>query len=204
MSCSPFDLRDYLLGELTQPDRRQLEKHVNACSGCREELDRLQVTHAALCSLAEEEIPQRIAFVSDKVFEPSPWRRALQAFWSSSARLGFVSAAMFSCALVVTTLHRPAPVPAGSATVSQVQTAKLEADFERRVHDAVTQAVAESEARQTQKTAKLIQALENRNNIDRQGLLIAFNETLDVERKHRSLAQHAVNDLAAAQQGDTQ
>ena len=137
MSCSPFDLRDYLLGELAQPDCRQLEKHVNACSGCREELDRLQVTHAALCSLAEEEIPQRIAFVSDKVFEPSPWRRALQAFWSSSARLGFVSAAMLSCALVVTALYRPAPVPAGPAPVSQVQTARMEADFDRRLHDPV-------------------------------------------------------------------
>jgi anti-sigma factor RsiW len=204
MSCSPFDLRDYLLGELAQPDRRQLEKHVNACSGCREELDRLQVTHAALCSLAEEEIPQRIAFVSDKVFQPSPWRRALQAFWSSSARLGFVSAAMLSCALVVTALYRTAPVPAGPAPVSQVQTARTEADFERRLHDAVHQAVAESEARQTEKTARLIQALEKRSDVDRQGLLIAFTQNLDVARKERSVALHAANDLAAARQGDTQ
>ena len=161
MSCSPFDLRDYLLGELPPPDRRLLEKHVDACSGCREELDRLQVTHAALRSLAEEEIPQRIAFVSDKVFEPSPWRRAARVFWSSSARLGFVSAAMLSCALVVTALYRPAPAPAGPTPVSQVQTARLEADFERRLHDAVQTAVAESEARQTEKTAKLIQALKS-------------------------------------------
>jgi hypothetical protein len=28
MSCSPFDLRDYLLGELAPPDRHLLEKHV--------------------------------------------------------------------------------------------------------------------------------------------------------------------------------
>lgn len=204
MSCSPFDLRDYLLGELAPPDRRLLEKHVDACSGCREELDRLQVTHAALRSLAEEEIPQRIAFVSDKVFEPSPWRRAARAFWNSSARLGFVSAAMLSCALVVTALYRPVPAPAGPAPVSQVETARLDADFERRLHDAVQTAVAESEARQAEKTARLIQAFEKRNEFDRQGLLMAVSQNMDVLRKERNLAVHAANDLAAARQGDAQ
>src|ERR1051325_4729261 len=120
MSCSPFDLRDYLLGELEQPDHRLVEKHVHACTACREELERLQVTRTALRSLPEEEIPQRIAFVSDKVFAPSPWGGAVQAFWNSSARLGFVSAAMLSCALVVTALYRPVLAPAGTAQVSQV------------------------------------------------------------------------------------
>src|SRR5581483_37797 len=155
MSCSPFDLRDYALDELAQPDRRQVENHVRACSGCREELGRLQTTQAALRSVADEEIPQRIAFVSDKVFAPSPWRRAAQAFWNSSARLGFVSAAMLSCALVVTALYRPSPVPAGSTPVSQVEKAQVDriaADFDRRVQAAVQKAVAESEARQAEKT----------------------------------------------------
>ena len=76
MSCSPFDLRDYLLGELAAPERSQVENHVGSCHDCREELARLQFTQAALRALPEEEIPQRIAFVSDKVFAPSPWRRA--------------------------------------------------------------------------------------------------------------------------------
>ena len=204
MSCSPFDLRDYLLDELAPPDRRQLEKHVDACSGCREELDRLQVTRAAVRSLPEEEIPQRIAFVSDRVFEPSPWRRAARAFWSSSARLGFVSAAMLSCALVVTALYRPAPAPAGPAPVSQAQSARVEADFERRLQDAVRTAVAESEARQAEKTARLIQAFEKRNYIDRQGLLIAVSQNMEVLRKQRNMAVHVANDLAAARQGEPQ
>jgi anti-sigma factor RsiW len=207
MSCSPFDLRDYLLGELPQPDRRQVEKHIHACGECREELGRLQATHAALRSLADEEIPQRIGFVSDKVFAPSPWRRAAQAFWNSSARLGFVSAAMLSCALVVTALYRPAPVPAGAPLVSQVEQARtqhLDADFDRRVEAAVQKAVAESETRQAEKTAKLIQALEKRSELDRQGLLMAYTENLDIMRKQRNVYMHATNDLAAAQQGDRQ
>jgi anti-sigma factor RsiW len=207
MSCSPFDLRDYLLGELAQPDRTQVERHVRVCTGCHEELDRLQATHAAIRSLADEEIPQRIAFVSDKVFAPSPWRRAAQAFWNSSARLGFVSAAMLSIALVVTALYRPAPVPAGAPLVSQVEKArmeKLESDFDRRVQTAVAKAVAESEARQAESTTKLIHEFEKRNELDRQGLLVAYTENLDVMRKQRNVLMHAANDLAAAQQGDQQ
>jgi anti-sigma factor RsiW len=205
MSCSPFDLRDYLLGELAQPDRQQVEKHVHACGECREELGRLQITHAALRSLPDEEIPQRIAFVSDKVFAPSPWRRAAQAFWSSSARLGFVSAAMLSCALVVTALYRPAPVPAGPSQVSQMDKASashLEADFDRRVQAAVQKAVAESEARQAEKTTKLVQALEKQSEIDHLGLRVAFSETLDMMRKERNVLMHAVNDMSTAQGSD--
>jgi len=107
MSCSPFDLRDYLLRELAGPQqRRQVEAHVKTCAPCREELDRLRITEAALLSLADEEIPQRIAFVSDKIFEPSPWRRWLAAFWNSGARLGFVSAAMLSASLVLFALKQ--------------------------------------------------------------------------------------------------
>ena len=207
MSCSPFDLRDYLLGELPQPDCRQVESHVRACGDCREELDRLRTTHAARCSLADEEIPQRIAFVSDKVFAPSPWKRAAQAFWNSSARLGFVSAAMLSCALVVTALYRPAPAPAGPAQVSQVEKVRLEqlqSDVDRRVQAAVQKAVAESEARQAEKTTQLIQALEKRSEIDRQGLMLAFSENMVLLNKKNNVYMHAVNDMAGAREGDQQ
>ena len=202
MSCSPFDLRDYVLGELAAPDRRQVEMHVGACAGCREEVARLQLTQAALRSLPDEEIPQRIAFVSDKVFAPSPWRRAIQAFWGSSARLGFASAAILSFALVVTAFHRPVPAPAGGALVSQADTTRLEAQLSQRVDQAVRKAVAESEARQAQKTAELIQAMEKRNEIDRQGLLMAVSQNIEVWRKERNVAYHALNDYASGSQGE--
>lgn len=207
MSCSPFDLRDYMLGELAAPDRRQVEQHVAACSDCREELARLDLTQAALRSLPDEEIPQRIGFVSDKVFAPSPWRRAIQTFWGSSARLGFTSAALLSFALVVTALHRPVPAPAGGAPVSasaQVDTVRLEAQLTGRVNEAVRKAVAESEARQTQKMAELIQVVEKRHDFDRQALMMAVSQNMEVLRKERSVALHAANDLAASQQGEVQ
>src|SRR5205807_4315819 len=130
MSCSPFDLKDYFLRELPDPHQREVEVHVSCCPVCREELDRLQLTGAALFSLRDEEIPQRIAFVSDKIFEPSPWRRGWAAFWGSGARLGFVSAAMLSVALLVSAVMRPAPVGRVSdppkATPAAVQVSEAE------------------------------------------------------------------------------
>ncbi len=71
MNCSPFDLRDYFFEELGQAEKRQVEAHVRECNGCREELDRMRSTQQSLLRLKEEEMPRRIAFVSDKVFEPS-------------------------------------------------------------------------------------------------------------------------------------
>jgi len=82
MNCSPFDLRDYWLEELGMAERRQVDAHLETCSHCREELERLRVTRQALLRLKDEEVPRRIAFVSDKVFEPSRaarWWTALNA-----------------------------------------------------------------------------------------------------------------------------
>ncbi len=166
MSCSPFDLKDYFLKELPNPQQREVEGHVKGCQVCREELDRLQLTGAALLSLRDEEIPQRIAFVSDKVFEPSPWRRRWAAFWGSAARLGFASAAMLSVALLVSPLVsqlvRPAPVgrvsdpPKASSGVAQIS----DAEIQNRIESAVLKAVAEVDARQTQKTTQLVADLQ--------------------------------------------
>jgi anti-sigma factor RsiW len=202
MSCSPFDLRDYLLDELGPADRRQVEKHVGTCTSCHEELARLQLTEAALRAVADEEIPQCIAFVSDKVFEPSPWRRAWQAFWGSSARLAFASAAMLSVALVVVALHRPVPQPAGPAPAAQVDPVRLQADFDQRLNGAVQKAVAESEARQTQKTTELIEAARKRDAFERQAFLLQVAQNFDVLRKKTNRLIIASADMAA-QQGES-
>jgi len=150
MSCSPFDLKDYFFEELGGAERQQVEAHVTACRVCREELSRLRLTGTTLLSLREEEIPRRIAFVSDQIFEPSPWRRWWSGFWNTPARLGFGSAALLSAALVVFALARPAPVQVvrqvqGPAvqTAQTVQTAQLsEATIEARIDQAADRAVA--------------------------------------------------------------
>ena len=98
MSCSPFDLRDYFFGELPEEGRRQVDLHTRSCAACREELNQLRSTQAVLLSVPDEEIPQRIGFVSDRVYEPSAVLRWWRAFWGSAPRLGFASAAVLSAA----------------------------------------------------------------------------------------------------------
>jgi anti-sigma factor RsiW len=159
MSCSPFDLRDYHFQELADPQRRQVESHVKTCEPCREELGRLQLTESALFTLREEEIPQRIAFVSDPIFEPSPVRRFFSDFWGSASRLGFASAAMLSAALVVFAMYRPAPAPGPIATAPPVVTTVAASNVDVQV--LVDAAVAKAEERQSIKTKELMADLDN-------------------------------------------
>jgi len=184
MSCSPFDLKDYFLKELADPQRREVEAHVKSCEPCREELDRLQLTESALFSLRDEEIPQRIAFVSDPIFEPSPWRRFLSDFWGSTARLGFASAAMLSAALVVFALHRPAPAPVVQIAPAAVRTVATvsETDIRPVVDAAVAKAVAAAEERQAVRTKELVAEVDHA----RRGLLLAAQELEYAQRRRGS------------------
>ena len=187
MSCSPFDLKDYFLKELTDPQQRQMEAHVQTCNSCREELDRLRLTEAALFSLREEEIPQRIDFVSDPVFGPSRWQRGWAAFWGSSARLGFAGAAVLSAAILFSTFTRVASTPISSA------------DVDHRIQAAVTA----SEARQTATTTKLVHDLVQRVDTERDKRLLA-EDTARYLQKLNFTMEHKSGDWSspAAYQGE--
>jgi anti-sigma factor RsiW len=180
MSCSPFDLRDYVLDELAEPERRLVEQHARGCSACRQELEQLGATRSALLALPDEEIPRRIGFVSDPVFEPSPARRWWQAFWGSSAKLGFASAAMLSAALVFSAATRPAPAP---ASAPQADLAALEARFNERTAQVVRQAMAESQARHD----KVLAATEERHKVELHAIRLSVEEQLS--RMERRVAQ---------------
>ena len=184
MSCSPFDLKDYFLKELATPQSLQVEEHMKTCSGCREELDRLRLTEAALFSLRDEEIPQRIAFVSDKIFEPSPVRRWFSAFWGSAGRLGFASAAMLSAALVFSSVNKPAPAPGKDRVVIQptVATGPTEAEIQKRIDTAVAKAVDRA-VTQSAETQKVISDL-RRENEHAHVLLVQAAADLDLYQRH--------------------
>jgi len=100
VSCSSFDWKAYALGELDAKERRTAEAHAATCSGCRKDLAEARLTLDALSTLREEEVPRRIAFVSDKVFEPKWW----QAFLKPS----FAAGALIAGAILVHAFLRPA------------------------------------------------------------------------------------------------
>jgi anti-sigma factor RsiW len=163
MSCSPFDLRDSVFGELDAGQTRAVETHARACSACAAELARLRLTETALFSLREEELPRRIAFVSDKIMPPRIWEaRWWSAWWNSAPRLGFAAAAMLSTAIL---LHgylsrplAPAPAPATPAAAALIDQAQLDA----RVAAAVARAVAAVETAQEIRLAKTVRQVEKR------------------------------------------
>jgi anti-sigma factor RsiW len=174
MDCG-LDLKAFSLGEATPAERKGVESHVKSCEACREELSRLELTFASLGALREEEVPKRIAFVSDKVFEPTWWQR----IWNSGPQLGFASASMLAAALV---FHAVAVRPPAAPAVQQVaatvtpQATVNEEQIQQRIDQAVAKAVAVVEERQQKRTAELLQAAEKRSDMDRQGLLVAFEE----------------------------
>ena len=91
---APHDLRDYLFDELTLAQRAEVETYLETSPDAREELEGLRLTRKALLSVPDEEIPRRVAFVSDKVFEPSWAMRLWRELQAGAPRVGFGVAAV--------------------------------------------------------------------------------------------------------------
>lgn len=182
MSSCPSDLRDYFFGEGSAAERATAEAHVGSCAACREELEALRLTQSALLTLRDEEPPRRIAFVSDKIFEPTLWQR----LWSSGARLGFASAVMLSAAIL---LHgwmaRPASEArlAGTAPAPAITRASTVVD----VQPLVRQAVAESEARQRAQFEKALAAKQREWDLQHRATLAQVRDYVEVLEKQRNV-----------------
>src|SRR6185436_13369297 len=145
MSCSQYDWKAYAVGEISASERGAAEGHAATCAACREELAGLRLTLDAMSTLREEEVPRRIAFVSDKVFEPRWWQR----LWSPT----FAAAMLIAAAILVHAFARPGADPAA---------------IEAQVNSAVTKAVAVIEARHEQEAAEMIAAYDLLNKQFRQ------------------------------------
>jgi anti-sigma factor RsiW len=141
MSCvspeSKPDWKAYVLRELGQDAHRQAEAHLATCSICHEEVATLRLTLDTLSTLREEEMPRRIAFVSDKVFEPRWWQRVFNP--------AFAAGALVAAAILV---H-------GAMQPSQIPQAQVEA--------AVNKAVSQVEARHMQEIQAMYEQLEVRD-----------------------------------------
>lgn len=142
MSCisaeSKPDWKAYALRELDQDAHRQAETHLTNCSECQEELATLRLTLDTLSTLREEEIPRRIAFVSDKVFEPRWWQRVFSPT--------FAAGALVAAAILVHGAMRPG-----------------QAQVDAAVNAAVNKAVSQVETRHTQEIQAMYEYLEVRD-----------------------------------------
>lgn len=139
VNCTQCDWKAYALGELSQSARREAEAHAATCASCREELAALRLTLDAMATLRDEEMPRRIAFVSDKVFEPKWFER----LWSPA----FAGALVVAAAILGHGFVRPA---------GAVDQARIQAE----VDQAVTKAVADAEAKNREQMMEVISAYE--------------------------------------------
>jgi len=169
-----------------------METHLAACSPCREELEAFGLTRSALLSVHDEEPPRRIAFVSDKVFEPSWWQRL------SASKLGFASAAMLSAAIIFHAVQAKPPQPVAQVAVQQVDQAKIEAEVTRRVQASLEKVLADSESRQSAKIQQVL-ASQQRMEFNHKADLVTLGENFDVLRKRVGVYMRASNDTGAGQ-----
>ena len=117
MSCPSYDWKSYALKELDPDASRQAETHLMNCPECREELATVRQTLDDLSLLREEEVPRRIAFVSDKVFEPRWWQRVFSPTLAAGA--------LVAAAILIHGSLRPGQAQVDAAVtqaVSQVET----------------------------------------------------------------------------------
>ena len=178
MSCL-IDLKAYALDEVTRQERGMVEDHVRGCQSCREELDRLNLTRSALASLEDEEIPRRIAFVSDRVFEPRWW----QTIWHSGPVMGFASAALLAGAILVHGFERPPSVDA----------ARIEQRIESRVNARVQAAVSQAQVKQAADFAKVLDATEARYESQRKSDLATVQQAAEYYEKQMARFEMASN-----------
>ena len=178
-SCKQREaIRDYAFDEIDAAGRSAVERHLPQCAECRAELDQLRLTTAALRVLPDVEIPQRIAFVSDKVFEPSRWSR-----WFTGARLGCASALVMAVALVTVVYRQPVVTPvtvAGGGPSADAIT--------RQIDDAVKTAVAQVREEDMRMTQAALEMSDKRHAAEHRALLTAVEENLTVlEKRYNTL-----------------
>jgi anti-sigma factor RsiW len=170
--CDRTDLvRDYAFEELAPAERRTMEQHLTQCSVCAAELDQLRLTTAVLRVLPDQEVPRRIAFVSDKVYE--------RGFWQWAGRLGFASACVLAVGLSFAAWRRPAEV----RTV--VQTTEVS---KAAIDEAVAKAVDKAHADDMQLTKAALDAVDAKYAKKHRDLMIAMQENLDDIHKHLRLS----------------
>lgn len=179
------DLHAYVLGELTEAERKEAELFIASDPEAGLEVERLRLVTACMRSVAEEEPSRRIAFVSDKVFEPSWFAR----LWNSSAKLGFVSAAMLAGAILAHGwMSRPVVSAPPVVQISQADVARqVEAEVSKRLDSALTKAVAEVRDEQDGKSQRLVavalQEAEKKFVMERRADRLAVESSMDTLRK---------------------
>ncbi|HZU26659.1 MAG TPA: hypothetical protein VFA04_14130 [Bryobacteraceae bacterium] len=146
----------------------------------------------ALLSLRDEEPPRRIAFVSDRIFEPKWWQR----MWQSAPAMGLASAALLSCAILVHAYTRPAPVvhTAPVADAAAIER-RVEARLNERLSADLARAVADVRRADEQKMTQLLAATQRDNQLQRRADLAMLRSDMEMVGKMNTRLYTAVANI---------
>ena len=177
MSCSPFDLRDYFLKELPDPQQRQVEAHVQRLPRLPGRIGPAPPHPGGPVLAARRRNPAAHRVRLRPGIRTLP-RAALvgRLLGIAGARLGFAGAAMLSAAMLFSASTRTAGRLARRAL--------RRADVDRRIQAAV----AASEARQTARTTQLVHDLVQRVDSEHKLRLVAESDA-EYARKQDYMAQ---------------
>jgi len=183
--CDREQLRDFAFDELAAPARAEMERHLAGCAACAAELAELQLTTAALRVLPDREIPQRIAFVSDKVFQPSPVVRFFSSFWNSGAQLAFASSCLIAVAIVFSAYRRPAEIQSQPHSVVNAALTRdeLSREMDARINKAVSDAVARVHEEDARVTKAALESADRKAEQQRRELMVAWGEQMNTLQK---------------------
>jgi len=183
--CDRERLCDFAFDELAAPARAEMERHLAGCAACATELAQLQLTTAALRVLPDREIPQRIAFVSDKLFQPSPVVRFFSSFWNSGARLAFASACVLAAAIVFSAYRRPAETQSHpqSVVTAGMTRDELSHEMDARINKAVSDAVARVHEEDARVTKAALESADRKAEQQRRELMVAMGEQMNTLQK---------------------
>jgi hypothetical protein len=170
---------DYAFDELATAERRGMELHLRQCAACATELDQLRLTTAALRVLPDQEVPRRIAFVSDAPATGNGW---LSGFWNSAARLGFASACVLAAGLSFAAAHRQPVVVTPTAMVA-------DAAIQQAVDKAVAIAVDKAHTEDLQMTKAALDSVDSKYALKQRDLMVAMQETMSDLRKRLDLSK---------------
>lgn len=194
MSCASYDLKAYQFNEASAAERRAIEQHARGCAACAGELERLIFTQASLMSVRDEDPPRRIAFVSDKVFEPKWYKRPLGPAW------GFGSIAALAAAVVFHAIWTPATVVVQNPMTAVVHKSPAPAGLSRAVVEAM---VKEAEERGEKRTRELLAAAEKRHDFERAALMAGVNASFEeLSKKYYNLYKMTATASASNAAGD--
>ena len=156
------DWKAFVLDDMPAGERREAEMHAAQCGACQEEWSSLRVTLDAMASLREEDAPRRIAFVSDKVFEPRWWQVFSRPAFSG---LALVAAAILAHGFLQAPSQNMAPQPdvaAIEARISQRVQQQMSVRMDAVVTEAVNNAVKQTREQDDRRTTSLLATAERR------------------------------------------